>query len=127
MNETLSRLTTIQIVLIKVIIVTKRLKESKETHYNGRWTPTFAESSLSDELIYEQDGQYLRYTAERTTIAISLSEQPFFYKIVNNLWFAQPNLLFIRCSSACLSLNCLALAFSFLDLSLYLESVLRCR
>jgi hypothetical protein len=77
MNETLYRLTIIQIVLIKVINVTKRLKEGEETHYNGRWTPTFAKSSLSDELIYEQDGHYLRYTVERTTITISLSEQPF--------------------------------------------------
>jgi len=77
-NETLSRMTNLNIVLIKVINLTKPLAVGGDTYYNGRWTPTFAARSFSDELIYAQDGQHLRYTAERTILAIALSEQPFY-------------------------------------------------
>ncbi len=63
--------------LIKVINVTQPLKVGGDTHYNGRWALTFAERSLSDDLIYEQDEQYLRYISERTILTITLSEQPF--------------------------------------------------
>lgn len=77
-NQTLSFMTTLRIVMIKVINVTKPLKVGGDTRYHGRWAPTFAERSLSDELIYEQDGHYLRYMHERTVLAITLSEQPFY-------------------------------------------------
>jgi hypothetical protein len=79
MNETLSRTTTLEIVLIKVINVTKLLNVDGKTHYHGRWSPTFSQSSLSDEVISKQDGEYLRYASGRTTLSISLSEQPLFF------------------------------------------------
>ncbi|CAF3928677.1 unnamed protein product, partial [Rotaria sordida] len=44
----------------------------------GRWAATFAENSLSDEMIYEQDGTYIRYMAPRTILTITFSEQSFF-------------------------------------------------
>jgi hypothetical protein len=77
-NETLSRMANVDIVLIKVINLTKPLTIGGDTYYNGRWAPTFADRSFSDELIYAQDGQHLRYTAERTILTIDLSEQPFY-------------------------------------------------
>jgi hypothetical protein len=77
-SETLSRMTTLHIMMVKVINMTKPLKVGGDTHYDGRWAPTFVESSLSDELIYEQDGHYLRYISERTIVTITLSEHPFY-------------------------------------------------
>ncbi len=77
-NETLSSMTTLHMIMIKVVNVTKPLKVGGDTHYDGRWAPTFVESSLSDELIYEQDGHYLRYISERTIVTITLSEHPFY-------------------------------------------------
>ncbi|CAF1303994.1 unnamed protein product [Adineta steineri] len=77
-NQTLSIMTTLHMVMIKVINVTKPLKVGDDTRYHGRWAVSFAENSLSDELIYEQDGQYLRYIHERTVLALTLSEQPFY-------------------------------------------------
>ncbi|UJR29531.1 hypothetical protein I4U23_010748 [Adineta vaga] len=77
-NETLARMTTLHMVLIKVINETKPLKIGSKTYYNGRWAPTFAENFFSDKSIYEQDGYYLRYISKRTIISITLSEQPFY-------------------------------------------------
>ncbi|CAF4043688.1 unnamed protein product [Rotaria magnacalcarata] len=77
-NETLSRFTTLHMVLIKMINLTKPLEVGGEIYYDGRWSPTFAETSLSDKLIYEQDGYHLRYIAERTILSITMNEQPFY-------------------------------------------------
>ncbi|CAF1141116.1 unnamed protein product [Rotaria sordida] len=77
-NQTLSSVTTLSVVLIKIINQTKPLHVSDTSKYDGRWVPTFAENSLSDEMIYEQYGDYLRYSRSRHILAITFSEQPFF-------------------------------------------------
>ncbi|CAF2089967.1 unnamed protein product [Rotaria magnacalcarata] len=77
-NETLARFTSLYIVLIKVINLTKSLEISGEIHYDGRWSPSFTEITLSDKFIYDQDGHHLRYISERTVLSITLSEQPFY-------------------------------------------------
>ncbi|CAF3974682.1 unnamed protein product [Adineta steineri] len=77
-NETLARTSTVSISLIKVINQTKPLEIGDSTVYGGRWSPTINDISISDKLVYEQDGEYLRYVNERTTFIITISEQPFF-------------------------------------------------
>ncbi len=77
-NQTLSRVINLDMVLIKVINLTKPLKVGDNIHYHGRWAPNVAASSLSDELFYEQYGQYQRYITERTIVTFTLSEQPFY-------------------------------------------------
>jgi hypothetical protein len=58
-NETLSHMTILDMMLIKVINVTKPLHAGDHTHYTGRWIATFAENALSDELLYNWSGQSL--------------------------------------------------------------------
>ncbi|CAF3735698.1 unnamed protein product [Adineta steineri] len=77
-NETLARTSTVSVSLIKVINQTSPLQIGGATIYSGRWAPTIGEISISDSLVYEQDGEYLRYISERTTFTVTVSEQPFF-------------------------------------------------
>ncbi|CAF1197835.1 unnamed protein product [Adineta steineri] len=93
-NQTLARTTTLHVELIKVINETKPLEVGGNTYYNGRWALTFAESSLSDKLIYEQDGLYLRYMSERTVLSITLSEQPFYLQNIQQPIVRRPELAF---------------------------------
>ncbi|CAF2613931.1 unnamed protein product [Rotaria sp. Silwood2] len=98
-NQTLSRVATLSVVLIKVVNQTKPLKVGDQSRYDGRWTLTFGESSLSDGMIYEQDGYYLRYVSQRTTLTFIFSEQPFFlqnnqYPIIRVAELAFHTLLF---------------------------------
>lgn len=81
-NETLSRMTSLHIIMVKVVNVTKPLTVGDDTYYSGRWAPTFVDSSVSDKLIYEQNGEYLRYQSERTILIITLSEHPFYLQNV---------------------------------------------
>ncbi len=77
-NETLARITTLSIILTKVVNQTKPLRTGDDTLYSGRWAPTIIGNTLSDKLIYEQNGDYLRYMTQRTIFMITLDEQPFF-------------------------------------------------
>ncbi|CAF2998682.1 unnamed protein product [Rotaria sp. Silwood2] len=98
-NQTVSRFATLSVVLIKVVNQTKPLKVGDESRYDGRWTLTFGDSSLSDDMIYEQDGYYLRYASQRTTLTFTFNEQPFFlqnnqYPIIRIAELAFHTLLF---------------------------------
>ncbi|CAF1370855.1 unnamed protein product [Rotaria sordida] len=77
-NQTLARAATLSVVFIKVVNQTKPLHVGDLSQYDGRWAATFAENSLSDEMIYEQDGTYIRYMVPRTILTITFSEQSFF-------------------------------------------------
>ncbi|CAF1174918.1 unnamed protein product, partial [Rotaria sordida] len=73
-NQTVSRIATLSVILIKVVNQTNPLKVDDESRYDGRWTLTFEESSLLDDMIYKQDGYYLRYASPRTTLTFTFSE-----------------------------------------------------
>jgi hypothetical protein len=78
-NQTIGHDVTIPIILIKMINETKPLQVDGDTFYDGRWIPTWnTASGLSDQLIYEQDGEYLRYASYQSFLTIILTEQPFF-------------------------------------------------
>ncbi|CAF3812651.1 unnamed protein product [Rotaria sp. Silwood1] len=77
-NQTLARVATLSVMFIKVVNQTKPLHVGDLSQYDGRWATTFAENALSDEMIYEQDGTYIRYMVPHTILTITFSEQPFF-------------------------------------------------
>jgi hypothetical protein len=78
-NETIGHDVTVPIVLIKIINQTQPLQVDGDTLYDGRWTPTWnTANGLSDKLIYEQNGEYLRYASYQNFLTITLTEQPFF-------------------------------------------------
>jgi len=78
-NQTIGHDVTIPIILIKMINETKQLQVDGDTFYDGRWIPTWnTASGLCDQLIYEQDGEYLRYASYQSFLTIILTEQPFF-------------------------------------------------
>jgi hypothetical protein len=84
-NQTIGLSTDFTIYLIKVINVTKPLEIDDDIIYDGRWTPTMTSDILSDQLFFEQNGQYLRYLSDRTTFTIhNFWKSPIFFKIIQN-------------------------------------------
>lgn len=77
-NQTLSHSSTLSVVLIRVVNQTKPLNIGEESKYDGRWAPAFVERSISDELMYEKSGAYLRYIVPQTILTFEFPEQPFF-------------------------------------------------
>ena len=78
-NDTLGHSVTMPIALIRTINQTKPLQVGGEVLYDGRWTATWnTANGLSDQLIYEHNGEYLRYASYQTVITISLIEHPFY-------------------------------------------------
>jgi hypothetical protein len=79
-NQTLTQTTSINIQLTKVINRTTALLTSGKTKYTGIWIPTFTVEAINDELVYFQQGSYLRYLTNVTTFQITFVETPFFIK-----------------------------------------------
>ncbi len=112
-NQTLSYTSTMDIVLIKVINVTKPLKVGEETIYHGRWSPIFVEHSLSDHLLFEQDGEYLRYLSQPTTLSIQFSEQTTYLQNNQEPIIRQAELAFHSLLFCTLIIELFALTFLF--------------
>ncbi|CAF1453698.1 unnamed protein product [Adineta ricciae] len=128
-NETLARTSTLSVVLVKVVNQTKPLTIGHDTYFTGRWTPTFGEYSISDRLAYEQDGEYLRYVSERTTLAITVNEQPFFLQNNQRPIVRIAELSFHTLLFCTLIIELFAMAFLLIKLigTPLLRAILRCR
>ncbi|CAF5032711.1 unnamed protein product, partial [Rotaria sp. Silwood1] len=46
--------------------------------FGGLWLPKLSVTTLSDALVYIENGEYLRYLPERTRLIIDMSESDFF-------------------------------------------------
>ncbi|CAF2751609.1 unnamed protein product [Rotaria sp. Silwood2] len=77
-DQTLSQTTEINFALTKVINRTESLDYSDSTNYSGIWIPTSTHGSLSDRVVYLQQGAYLRYLSTQHTLIISFSETEFY-------------------------------------------------
>ena len=130
MNETLSRTTTLHILLTKVINITKPLEVDGDTHYNGRWALHFAARFLSDELIYQQDGHHLRYITEGTILEFTLSEQPFYIQNIQEPIVRRAELAFHTLLFCTLIIELFGMGFLICRLAimpLIHAAILRCR
>ncbi|CAF0999541.1 unnamed protein product [Adineta ricciae] len=78
-NQTIGLSTGFTVRLIKVINVTKPLRRSDRTYYDGIWAPFITYTDvLSDEAYFAEKGEYLRYASEQTTINIEFREEIYF-------------------------------------------------
>ncbi|CAF1142632.1 unnamed protein product [Didymodactylos carnosus] len=77
-NQTLAYSSSIDLQLTKVINETEGLSDSDKTLYSGLWVPTFIINTLSDQLLYSQHGEYLRYFSTQTTLLVTVSETQFY-------------------------------------------------
>ncbi|CAF1355493.1 unnamed protein product [Didymodactylos carnosus] len=77
-NQTLAHSSSIDLQLTKVINETDGLSASDKTLYSGLWVPTFTVNTISDQLLYSQQGEYLRYFSTRTTLLITVGETQFY-------------------------------------------------
>ena len=77
-NQTIGSYTDFTVNLVKVVNVTQPLSNDGDTIYDGRWYPKISSDALSDELVLEQYGQYIRYVNDRTTFVIRFSEESYF-------------------------------------------------
>lgn len=78
LNQTIALSTDFTVRLIKVVNVTKPLTIEKADQYDGRWAPTITTDSFSDKLIFEQNGQYMRYISDRITFNLEFIEESYF-------------------------------------------------
>ena len=78
-GQTIGFETDFTVHLIKVINVTKPLEINDITRYDGRWTPMIKYTDeLSDKILFENYGQYLRYVLNRTKFTVRLAEENYF-------------------------------------------------
>jgi len=122
-NEAIGRFTNIPIVFIRNINMTQPLNAGSAILYSGLWMPTFSRVSLSDELYYDEFGNYLRYTSSLTILQIVLDERPFFIKNIQQPIVRTAELIFhgLLFTSLCIEL----FAFSFLLIKLFIIPLLR--
>jgi hypothetical protein len=122
-NEAIGRLTNIPIVFIKNINMTQSLITGGATLYSGLWMPTFSTVSLSDEVYYDEFGNYLRYTSSLTILQVVFDERPFFIKNIQQPIVRAAELIFhgLLFTSLCIEL----FAFSFLLIKLFIVPLLR--
>ncbi|UJR19701.1 hypothetical protein I4U23_022835 [Adineta vaga] len=78
-NQTIGLSTSFVVRLIKVINVTKPLKRNDKTYYDGIWAPFIIYTDiLSDESYFAENGEYLRYSSQQTTLNIQFNEELYF-------------------------------------------------
>jgi hypothetical protein len=64
--------------LFKIINRTINLTQGEPTKSVGVWQTTFIGSELSDQLLYNRQGEYHRYLSRETVLTIALNENHFY-------------------------------------------------
>ena len=79
-NETLTVSPTVDIKMTKIINRTLGYKISDDTSYSAIWVPTLTLSTLSDRILFDENGEYTRYLINRITLVVSITESEYFMK-----------------------------------------------
>jgi hypothetical protein len=79
-NQTLASSPYVAIEMTKVINRTVGLNSDDPLRYSGLWLPTLTLHPFSDELLYRQQGDYIRYLIYQTVLVIDVSETNFYIK-----------------------------------------------
>jgi hypothetical protein len=79
-NQTLASLPYVSVQMTKVINRTAAFSSNDPIRYAGLWLPTLTIQPLSDQLLYHQQGDYLRYLIYQTVLVIDVSETNFYVK-----------------------------------------------
>ncbi|CAF4970187.1 unnamed protein product, partial [Rotaria sp. Silwood1] len=78
LNETLTVNALVNIKMTKTINRTMGMSMNDDLMFGGLWLPKLSVTTLSDALVYIENGEYLRYLSERTRLIIDMSESDFF-------------------------------------------------
>ncbi|CAF1129062.1 unnamed protein product, partial [Didymodactylos carnosus] len=90
-----AKLSTIELKLTKVINKTVGLSAVDEDQFSGLWIPTFnIQTTITDELYYSQQGDYLRYLPAQTSLIVQLSETQFYIKNIQEPIARQAEIIF---------------------------------
>jgi hypothetical protein len=79
-NETLTINPTIGVKMTKVVNRTIGYAVSDDITLSGIWIPTLTVNTLSDVLLLDENGEYIRYLSNRVTLVIDVIESDFFVK-----------------------------------------------
>lgn len=79
-NYTLTKNPTINVKMTKVINQTAGLTVADNATYTGIWLSSIMTDTLTDELLYSMDAEYLRYASKQTTLVIAITESEFYMK-----------------------------------------------
>ncbi|CAF3344753.1 unnamed protein product [Rotaria sp. Silwood2] len=79
-NGTLTRNPTVNVKMTKLINQTAGLMIPNNTTYTGLWLPSFMVDTLTDELLFSLDAEYLRYVPDETILVVVITESEFYMK-----------------------------------------------
>ena len=69
---------------------------NQPTKSSAIWQPMFLGSELSDENLYDHQGEYHRYLNTETVLTIILDENHFYVENNNHLLLVEQKLIFIQ-------------------------------
>lgn len=79
-NETITTNPMIDMKMTKIINRTLGYSTSDDITYSGLWAPTLTIGTLSDQYIFDENGEYIRYLSDRITVIITMTESEFFVR-----------------------------------------------
>jgi hypothetical protein len=119
-NQTLAQTSIISLELTRVINRTEPLSSNGLTICSGLWQPASTVENLSDQLLYEKTGDYLRYSTVQTKLIVQLTKASFYVrKTFKNQLLVQQKSYSIVFSSPCFLWNCSVSSFSFSSFCYY--------
>jgi len=77
-NESLSSTPYVDIQITKIINRTISLHADDLNEYAGRWLPTLSVYPLSNSLLYQQTGDFIRYLNYQTIVIVDIHESDFY-------------------------------------------------
>lgn len=79
-NETVTTNPMIDMKMTKIINRTLGYSTSEYIAYSGLWAPTLATGTLSDQHLFHESGEHIRYLSDRMTLIITITESEFFVR-----------------------------------------------
>lgn len=79
-NGTLTFNPSVDIKMTRVINRTIGYSGSDDLTFSGIWIPMLTISTLSDVLLFDDDGEFARYSSDRVTLVVDITESEFFMK-----------------------------------------------
>ncbi|CAF1050961.1 unnamed protein product [Adineta ricciae] len=79
-NQTLTMNPIFAVKMTKIVNETAGFTVADDNTFSGRWIPSLTIDTLTDTLLFNDNGEYIRYLFDRFTLLIEITESEFFVK-----------------------------------------------
>ncbi|CAF1626652.1 unnamed protein product [Adineta ricciae] len=79
-NQTLTMNPIFAVKMTKIVNETAGFTVADDNTFSGRWIPSLTIDTLTDTLLFDENGEYIRYLFDRFTLLIEITESEFFVK-----------------------------------------------